>query len=405
MIRTLRLLRQREAPPIPELASHVLEQGPAVVELLLEISSDGVVPACDDGEPQVVSIYQEELIAASLELFGRELVLPSLRVRLESADTRDLAAALRGLGAVGVDRDLELILDQRFERDAELEPWLAEAFQKGLAGILRRDPDAMPFLTLRWRNVDPALLSPLVSALGEAGDPRGVEILGDVITWHSHLASAAVGQLRRLGPHPSPEVNEEIANDLRPALDAWSSSPGDLRAVILAIGELQDFHSIPVLIELMRDEASGLRANALWALRRMTGMTLGEDPDFWSDWYEAEQAWFLDERSRVRSQLELSDPAQVARALRDYSSHRMFRHELAEDLATVLWRDETHLRTLACSVLAQLGSPRPVRDLVALLEESQEEVREAAHGALMAITGLDLPVDAQAWREATDPDF
>jgi hypothetical protein len=405
VIRTIQSLRRRDAPPIPDLMAQVVEQGPVVIEFLLEVLTQGVVPALDREEPQILSIYQEELVLTSLESFGRELVFPLIEDRFETSDRRELAGAVRALGAVGTSRDLDLILDLRFEREIALEPWLSDALQEGMTGILRRDRDAPGFLTLRWRNADPALLAPMVAALGDAGDARGVEILGDVIVWHADLASNAVGQLRRLGPHPLPGVNAAIASNLRPQLDTWSSSPGHLRAVILALGELQDFQSVPMLLDLLQEESSGLRQNTIWSLQRMTGLHLGEDPEFWSAWYESEREWFMDERPRLRSYLSLSDPAKVTSALREYSTHRLFRHDLAQDLAVVLWREESHLRILTCGVLAQLESNQPVPDLIALLEDADDEVNGAALSALQAITGLDLPGDPEAWRDAVGLDY
>jgi hypothetical protein len=57
------------------------------------------------------------------------------------------------------------------------------------------------------------------------------------------------------------------------------------------------------------------------------------------------------------------------------------------------------LRTLACSALEQLRSPVACGGLTIAMHDSDPDVAEAAWRALRAITGLDLPRDADSVRE------
>ena len=79
-------------------------------------------------------------------------------------------------------------------------------------------------------------------------------------------------QVRLVGPSSVESVNEAMRVRMRPYLD--EDQPGLCRAAIMALTTLEDVDSIGPLIALLGSGDSGLRENAHWALRTLTGLTL-----------------------------------------------------------------------------------------------------------------------------------
>jgi len=189
---------------------------------------------------------------------------------------------------------------------------------------------------------------------------------------------------------------------LRSYLD--ESRPGHCRAAITALTALSDHNAVAPLIALLASENSGLRENAHWALRQLTGLSMAPSADVWGRWHQGEQYWCLRSKPREFQRLRLSDPAEVADALRTILSHPLARPELATALPDLLKSPWPALRVLACRSLGELSSRDAVGRLVWALEDPEPDVASAAHAALRKLTHLDLPREAVAWQTATRTD-
>jgi HEAT repeat protein len=58
----------------------------------------------------------------------------------------------------------------------------------------------------------------------------------------------------------------------------------------LVLGDLKDTRGVEPLIEALSDESHGVRKNAAFALKRITGQNFGIDPSKWQEWWEKNRA-------------------------------------------------------------------------------------------------------------------
>ena len=61
------------------------------------------------------------------------------------------------------------------------------------------------------------------------------------------------------------------------------------REAILAAGRLRSYDHADLLIEALEGDDAGMKKNALWGLRQMSGLTLTEEPGRWRLWLESER--------------------------------------------------------------------------------------------------------------------
>ncbi len=389
LLRTVRGMQGGEVPDVSEFVPDVTAFGPEVVDDLLGLLRDRRVPALDGGPAQVLSIYQQELVLLSFEQFGRDEVAPAVERLLAEPVSADVsAAAILTLGAIGQSSDLRRLMTLALsEHEEQPAARVERALESALTAVLRRDPRGFEHLSALWPQVRLELIPTLIRAVGATSDGRGVGLLGQTLRWHSELVPLAVAQLRRLGPSPDTEVNADVASLLRPLLDP--AAPDLCRAVSLTLGELEDFHAVPRLIQLL-EEPRGVGDSALWALRKLSGCAWGPSAPWWQHWYETETRWFQNGRRQSQRRLSNARQGKVVEALREYAEHRLFRHELAADVEQVLYRTEPTIRVLACEALALLGSQRSLPALVEVARDEDPSVRAAARAALEAIAGEEL---------------
>jgi hypothetical protein len=253
-------------------------------------------------------------------------------------------------------------------------------------------------VTLR-RITRPELLPALVAAVGATKDARGLAYLSEVAYWHDDLVLDVMSQVPLLGPSGDEVVDASMKVRIRPYLD--ETKPGPCRAAIVALTALEDNDSIPGFISLLHSESSGLRGNAHWALKQLTGLGLSATPEVWNRWHQGELYWLVREKAHAFQLLREPSPAVSVDALREILTHPLARHELAAALPDLLKSPWPALRVLACNTLADLKAKSAVGRLVWALEDAEPEVAQAAHAALRTITRLDLPREPLAWQSAT----
>jgi HEAT repeat protein len=333
-----------------------------------------------------------------LDQAGAEQVQPALdRLLARSKEPPALAAAILGTGAIGGAGHLRALFELAAPpADAQrLHPAVERALEEATTALLVADARAFETLAASWTQMPAAFVPAVIRGVGATADGRGVELLGQILVWSPEHAPLAVAQLRRLGPSPDPEVNARIADELRSRLDPLD--PAFCRAAILALAELGDFHSVPQLIDLL-ETAPAVEENALWALQRLTGRNWADSPDWWRSWYAAELAWR--EQAYPRLSRELREAVQretLVVALREFGDHRLFRHDLALEVAELLDNRDRPVRLLAIDTLQQLGSKAALPALVELLADEDEFLRDAAWRVLQALTGETHPVDSPKW--------
>lgn len=404
VIELLRGLRKKEHARDKDIGVRLAVAGERVLPLFLELLVARSVPPLEEGEPQILSEVQEKAILAAVTQLEREPVLAEVKAALGAGEPRRRHAALGCIGAVGRANDLlplfELALGPEAPQGTELEKGMARALQRAVTSVLARDPFGFEQLVSLRRITRPELVPALIVAVGATRDPRGLLYLSEVAYWNNKLVADVMGQVPLLGPSGDEAVDGAMKVRLRAYLD--ENEPGTCRAAITALTALGDEECIAALIPLLESESAGLRENAHWGLKQLTGLSLAPTPEMWSRWHRAELYWLVREKPKLFKRLRENDPAVVADALRTILTHPLAQRELATALPDLLKSRWKALRILACRTLADLGAREAVGRLVWALEDPDVEVATAAHAALRSLTGLDLPREPAAWHQATN---
>lgn len=349
---------------------------------------------------QTLSIYQREVVLDVLAELPPRTVLDAALERSQLSHSRAVRRlVLDVVGSVGSPQELDTLIGLALLEDEQLPPRdVCEAFQGALAKLLAREPRLYGRLGALHRDAPGPLGDAIVCAVGDTGDARGLEFLEHVLTFSPESTSVCASQVRRLGRSEDPRVNSELAQRMRWAIDP--DAPETCRALLLALGELCDYDSIPLLIELLESEDGGLSGNAHWALKRITGLRFPALASRWSAWYEDELAWFEREEELALRDLHVGPPSAAAAAARAISERRLWREDLALELVSALERPHPTLRAPICRAIERLGVPSVALGLIDLLDDEDDASAAAALHALVTLTGRDLPADPTTWRLA-----
>lgn len=402
---TLRRSRVERTSETEAFAREISAQGPAVLRPCLDtLELQRVACVVPTDIEQMLSRPQREILLLALAELPSTLVLASgferLALSREPAVRRLVLDVLQVAGGSTHLAELdELALG---EDEALLRHELEESFQAALAGILRRDPRAFDQLSSFHRDAPEPLADAIVRAVGDAGDTRGLAFLEHAITFRASQTSLCASQVQRLGRSGDRQRDAELAQRLRWTLDP--DQPEACGALVMALGELRDSESVPVLIEFLSGSHAGLAGNALWALRRITDLNFPALPERWSAWYESELAWFTREQDFALRDLHSGSPSAAAAAARAISERRLWREELAEELLTALQRPHPTLRAPICRAIERLGVDSVAPGLVDLLDDDDPASVQAALRTLTALTGRELPADSMTWRLALTGD-
>jgi hypothetical protein len=398
VVRILRTLRDPDHAPIAELAPGFTRVSRHMPEYLFEMLETGVVPDEGEGE-QLLSIYQRELILAAYAEMGRSAALGKLRTAMQAEELSARQASVFVYSAVGSDEDLSRVfefalVDPEVER---LGAAMTEAVRLAATSILAREPSGgFRWIERNWRNLEEPLLIELVMAVGDTRDPRGLELLAEVMLWREELVGVAIAQVRKLGRALDEGLNDEIATSLRLQLDG---EPPNIRAACHAIASLRDLESIPILIELLEHEERGVGDAAHSALRSMTEMAFPAVPRLWSHWYTEEQRWDFRQKQRAFDELLSRDLELVERAAAEIRRHPLAHDDLTAAVPRLLASPRPEIAQYGCKLALELGELRTVPFLIDSIQEDGGELGEEAWQTARALTGWDLPRDFNVWRE------
>jgi HEAT repeat protein len=119
----------------------------------------------------------------------------------------------------------------------------------------------------------------LARVLGRLGGLEAHDALRELLDKHQESSQMAAMQGLWLLPmeEDGPAVLEVLEDSL--------STPIRKQACLL-LGKLRHRDSVHTLIELLKDKDRGLRENAHWGLRKITGLRLTNDPEVWEMWRE-----------------------------------------------------------------------------------------------------------------------
>lgn len=339
--------------------------------------------------PQVLSEPQRRLVLAALCKLPQAQVRVELSARLQSTEPNPglPLALVRVLGAIGRGTDLPALAKwapRKAQADTSTPAPLTRegkaAVIQATAGILGRDRFAWRELAQLLESCDEALARAMLSAVGEVGDARGVQLLHRTATKHANLASQAVALLRKLGPSTDAELDAAFTRWMSAQLP--EARVEYARMLLQGMAVLDHGTWFEVYIEYLGHEEPALREAAHAALRKQSGLGLPLDVEAWQRWHAQELEWMKHQLPQLREDLVHEQSPRVVAALQAYSQRRLFLDALAQDVAIVLQDPRPALRILACKILEQWGLPSTVPALQRCLEDSDPQVVQAARTAL-----------------------
>ncbi|MFT7678175.1 MAG: HEAT repeat protein [Planctomycetota bacterium] len=404
VVRSLRLLRDsrnKDAIPQEELLQRLRQDVSAAHPALVDLLVAGRIPATREEESvQTLSVPQRDTL---LEVFG-SLSGSSLRSEVErllepeepELMARAVAMRLITLGAGSND------LSQVFElatpaEEPRVEAALADALEWSIEYLLGTEPAATRRRLQSLAGRGSSLLLPsILRALGDDGDPAGLQVLLPIVERHTDLRVLAFAQARRMGPSGDEDLDQRFTSFLRGHLG--TAEPKLARSAALVLGEFSDPGSVEQLIELLGGPAASSEAH--WALGRISGLGFSLDQDRWKHWYKKEVEFFERSYDTCLRNLHGPHPGRAVEAIRELSRHRLYRHQVAVELAIALRQSAPARRRILCNALEAMGSRPSAASLVPMLDDSDPVVVEAALRALKAVTELNLPPESEAWNAA-----
>ncbi len=367
---------------------------------------DGVARRLRAREPEFLRACVALVIDgdASVSTAGRGAVLrvlaehlPLLRAQLielsgANAAPERIAGALSVLGEVGEARDLNFALqlalstprapaDGDVDTFEELDPTSA-ALRAALASIVRRckpQPSVLNALIAAGTN---AYTPVVVEAFAASGVREAVDLLAELLRANYGRRAATVIALGRAALATPPPFEQRACAAVRALLDHPDAD--GFREAVICVGRLDDEGAAARLVELLDADDAGVRADAHWSLRRITGARFSMQRAHWSRWLHDESQWWSERAPDLFDALDSADARESATALNELLRHRFPRHELAPALAKSLPQLEGAAFDAVCVAIAQLGSRAPTALLAELDERETNAARRASLGACRA---------------------
>ena len=237
--------------------------------------------------------------------------------------------------------------------------------------------------------------------MSEVGSPLGLKILADLLGYDGRLDPVLLSYIGRAAKNAPRPIDGRILERVRPFLQDEDARL--VREAALAVGKLEDFESVDLLIELLGSDNRSVADNAHGSLKSMTGLGLPPRTERWSLWLRSERRWLDEEAPRVFEKLRSRESAHVVAALSALSKRRFKRDEIAVRVEPVLRHEDPAIRRLGCIALRQLGASSAVPALIDCLDDPDTTVARNAWVTLCTITGETLPPDRREWSERFPP--
>ncbi len=369
----------------------------------LEIEGAGTPGAAAESDPERPVGPRRDLLERVAAKLPREPVLETIRASAtEHEEPAWRAAAIELARRNATSDDVPLLVDLVRAKDGTIaadDPRVL-SLESALVEIARRDVRVIGRST--WFAENAKVLEPtFLRVLGASGDPDALAPLAKALQ-RRDLALVAVRQIARLAEKAPPGSRAELAARVRPLLE-WSDD-ATRRHAMRALVSLGDESSIPLLLRIVENEGAVRHEAEFAALAELSGRNLPDDPARWRRWYDDERSWVEKDSAAALERLSSKDDGVVVAALRELADHGLARDRSAEAVAGVLRvHGSAAVRNQACFALARLRSRAGVDALVGALADSDPAVAGSALRALQAITGLALPLNATAWRDALRP--
>jgi len=272
---------------------------------------------------------------------------------------------------------------------------VSKAVVAALVPLLEDDPRRFRLLEERLADLPEKLLPTVVRAVGATSRPEGLAVLASSVSFGGPLEMLVLGELSRYEFQFAPDSTNRCTVFVRRYLRSLDARQRRLAAA--AVGRLRDTESFWELTTLLGDEDPVVRRVAGQSLQELSGLRRAWNGEQWAAWFETEQAW-LDDADHFGRDIRSGDSYRVNQAVRELSSHRIFADETAQILARGLDSRSSQVRVRTCEGLARLKHATALHPLIEALDDTDENVRTAAHAALLEVVAFDLGPDVEPWR-------
>ena len=401
--RVATILREGKERTTDDLVERLLARGavdvPAIFETLRLGSLDAAQPEAGAHEVSLSELQQRALLDALKRMPQSWRALFQEFSHSESARP-ERAAALRVIGEIGAASDVSLMLDL-----ARTAPALADSgesvdpqFQSSVEKLLGRDVHAFGQFETLFFAADAPLRPLLVQAISNAGTLAAVEVLAHLLGKDGELDVILMTGISHTAASLAAPFDARIEESVRNCLTA--SSENLVREAALAVGKLEDADALPMLVTLLSHSNRGVRENALWSLKKISGLCFAANEKAWSAWLKVEQNWWRESAPALFSRLETAKRPEALAIVQEVARRRYPRHPLAAELSRALSHPDNEVRRLTCVALGEFRSRTAVPALLVCLDDADPDVRIEAGRALHAVTGEDLPPVRAAWTRA-----
>ncbi len=387
------------------------EQGAAAIEAeiaaldavpeVFTVLVAGEIPAHGDRAATPIGRATERALCRALAHSSHASVLTFLHSAADGApDERVREAAIAVLAEAGRGEDVVFLtkLANPPLGEKRVSKGDRSAYREAYARIVERDPRALLSTRSAFDRAEPALIEPLVRAVGSADSEAALRALTGVLGRMPEGDTLLLTEAARVAGFLHPPFDLDVCERARTATK--SQDPAVAVAATHLVSVLDDADAIPTLVYHLNHRHQSVRDKSLAALRSITGERISGDSRRWDAWYGAEMAWWETHSNEAFRALLHGEPGDISDQIMKLSRKRLFRHEIAKALLDVLKRDETDLVRLACSALGYLRSWEAVPTLVQSLNDPDSEIGDAALSALRAITGMKLGPDPREWNAA-----
>ena len=257
---------------------------------------------------------------------------------------------------------------------------LGKDFEGMVTEVCRRDPDYLGRMRDLISISPEKLRKHLIHGLSLTGDPDAMQVFARLLFESDPNVQPALEGVGRLVLSTCEPVPDRIADSIERLL--WTEDPVLLQTALRTAGLLGEPRFAQRILEIALNGNAGSRSAAVVALRFMSGLRFGDDPELWSSWLERETTWWSEEWDEQLTHLRSADPVEIVSALSEVAHHALYRSEIAPEVVFLLEHDDPIIRRLACYCLAELRAYTAAEPLAKALDDFDPSVAHAACGAL-----------------------
>ena len=208
--------------------------------------------------------------------------LPAMRELLKRPEADARRAGAAGLACIACADSLAILLDGLVDESTDVSRTAAESLvelEKSAPALRVRA--AVAQLAERGRNV--VARARAIEVVVKLGGPDARSALERMLRdLEPDVRGAAVGALGTLG-----QASDAARAELLEILES-DREPAVRKQAAITLGRLKEKSACPPLIEALSSDDSGLRANAYWALKAISGRTFPLNSARWREWWQRE---------------------------------------------------------------------------------------------------------------------